>query len=250
MNRIPLLAKHQAPETRPDLKRGSGRDKRHGDFKYCLFTPVHYEAAYAYPLVVWLHPNGSDQEQLLDVMPRLSLRNYLAIAPAGLHLEVDSPGWPREALWSEVERRVLASIEIASSEYHVAPDLVFLAGLRQGGSAALQLGLHHPQRFAGVISLGGGVPVGSSRFADLQAARDLPLLITHGRQAEHYPEPEACQDLRLLHAAGMALAVRQYPGGDQLDDQLLGDMNRWMMELVSPSCTSQSGNRSAGDATC
>jgi phospholipase/carboxylesterase len=183
-------------------------------------------------------------------MPKLSLRNYLAIAPRGLHLEADSPGWPNRTRCSEVERRVLASIEIACSEYHVARDRVFLAGLREGGTAALQLGLHQPQRFAGIVSLGGGAPFGASRFANLYAARNLPLLITHGRQAEHYREEDACQDLRLMHAAGMSLSIRQYPGGDELDQQLLCDMNRWIMELVNPSSVDQPGSPSAGDIAC
>ena len=250
MNRIPLVAKHSLPKPRRGWKRRTGREKPHGDFNYSLFTPVHYEPGYAYPLIVWLHPNGGHQDQLLEVMPDLSLRNYLAIAPRGLHLETKSPGWPERTLWSEVERRVLASIEIACSEYHVARDHVFLAGLREGGSAALQLGLHHPQKFAGVVSLGGGAPFGGSRFTELYAARSLPLLITHGRQAGHYREAEACQDLRQMHAAGMSLSVRQYPGGDELDLQLLGDVNRWMMELVNPSSVDQSGSPSAGDITC
>jgi len=250
MNRIPQLARQQALQPEKDWKCGKGRERPHGDFNYCLFTPVHYEPGYAYPLVVWLHANGGHQEQLLDVMPRLSLRNYLAIAPRGLHLEMDSPGWPSLGLWTEVERRVLASIEIASRNYHVSPDHVFLAGAREGGSAALQLGLHHPQRFAGVVSLGGGVPFGAARFANLYAARDLPLLITHGRQAEQYGEGEACQDLRMLHAAGMALAVRQYPDGNQLDDRLLGDVNRWIMEQLTSQTIRLSESPADGDIAC
>ena len=146
--------------------------------------------------------------------------------------------------------RAHASIEIASRNYHVSPDHVFLAGAREGGSAALQLGLHHPQRFGGVVSLGGGVPFGAARFANLYAARDLPLLITHGRQAQQYGEGEACQDLRMLHAAGMALAVRQYPDGNQLDDRLLGDVNRWIMEQVTSQTIRLSDSPADGDITC
>jgi len=235
MNRIPLLTTPQSSRPRPSgrWEHGNGLGKPHGDVPHCLFTPVHYEAGYAYPLIVWLHPNGCQEDQLLEVMPGLSLRNYVAIAPRGLHLHKNSPGWPERGLWSEVERRVLASIRIAKREYHIDPDKVFLAGMREGGSAALQLGLYHPQRFAGVISLGGGLPLEPGGFSELFAARQLPLLVTHGRQDEHYSEGEACHDLRLLHAAGMALHVRQYPGGNDLDPQLLDDMNCWLMEVVS-----------------
>jgi hypothetical protein len=101
-----------------------------------------------------------------------------------------------------------------------------------------------------VVSLGGGVPFGATRFANLYAARSLPLLITHGRRAGHYGERKACQDLRILHAAGMALAVRQYPDENQLDDQLLGDVNRWIMEQVTDPPMDRRQSPSAGDIAC
>jgi hypothetical protein len=38
--------------------------------------------------------------------------------------------------------------------------------------------------------------------------------------------------LRLLHSAGCTVALRQYPGGDELTTGMLADINRWMMERV------------------
>ena len=54
-----------------------------GDFAHALFAPIHYEPGYAYPLIVWLHGCGGDERQLRQLMPLLSLRNYLAVARAG-----------------------------------------------------------------------------------------------------------------------------------------------------------------------
>jgi phospholipase/carboxylesterase len=38
--------------------------------------------------------------------------------------------------------------------------------------------------------------------------------------------------LRLLHVAGCTVALRQYPGGDNLTSNMLSDLDRWVMELV------------------
>ena len=34
------------------------------DTTNALFAPLHYEAGYAYPLIVWLHGQGSSERQL------------------------------------------------------------------------------------------------------------------------------------------------------------------------------------------
>src|SRR5207249_1092134 len=50
---------------------------------YVLFTPLHYEPNYAYPLIVWLHADGEDEQVLGRIMADVSLRNYVAVAPRG-----------------------------------------------------------------------------------------------------------------------------------------------------------------------
>src|SRR4029077_4586418 len=50
-----------------------------GHSHYSLLAPMHYEANYAYPVVVWLHSDGGDEKQLLRVMPYISVRNYVGI---------------------------------------------------------------------------------------------------------------------------------------------------------------------------
>ena len=48
-----------------------------------LFTPLHYERNYAYPLLIWLHGKGGNEHHLRQVMPKISMRNYAAVAPRG-----------------------------------------------------------------------------------------------------------------------------------------------------------------------
>jgi dienelactone hydrolase len=47
------------------------------------FLPVGYEPNYPYPLLVFLHGHGGNEEQILRLAPRLSRRNYLCIALRG-----------------------------------------------------------------------------------------------------------------------------------------------------------------------
>ena len=56
---------------------------------YILFSPMHYEPGYAYPLLVWLHGAGNNERQLLKIMPLISMRNFAGVAPRGITLPVE-----------------------------------------------------------------------------------------------------------------------------------------------------------------
>jgi hypothetical protein len=63
--------------------------------------------------------------------------------------------------------------------------------------------------------------------------RQLPIFIANGRESTEYPVERTCEELRLFHAAGMAVTLRQYPCGDELTTQMLSDMDEWIMERVT-----------------
>ena len=74
--------------------------------------------------------------------------------------------------------------------------------------------------------------LGDAPLAQLRRIRRLPMLIIQGRQSVEYP-PDVTQDeLRLFHAAGLHVTVRQYPCGDELTTKMLHDMHVWMMEQM------------------
>jgi phospholipase/carboxylesterase len=207
-----------------------------------FFAPLHYEANYAYPLLVWLHGAADDERHLKCVMPHVSTRNYAAVAPRLPKPVLDreargAQSWSRgsaEALLS-VEHRVFHAIDEASARFHIAPRRIVLVGWGRGGSLALRIALLHPEKFAGVASLGGPLPEGGRPFQCLEQARRLPLLIACGRASQGYAEPDVCRDLRLLHTAGISVTLRQYPAGDELTTNMLGDLNHWVMAQVCPS---------------
>lgn len=200
---------------------------------HSLFVPLHYEPNYAYPLVVWLHGPGGDQRQVSRVAPLISLRNYAAVGPCGTSRgELGGFDWSDLEV-DEAERRVFESVEEASSELNIAPRRVFLAGYQTGGTMALRIALRNVERFAGALSVGGPFPTGAAPLRDLHGARRLPLFLANGRDSELYPVDRTCEELRLFHAAGLCVTIRQYPCGDELDSLMLHDMDVWMMEQVT-----------------
>ncbi|MHB8902358.1 MAG: alpha/beta hydrolase [Thermoguttaceae bacterium] len=206
------------------------------DSAHAFFAPLHYEPKYAYPLLVWLHgPGHNDERQLVRIMPLISMRNYAAAAPRGLTgqplLGLD---WPQDPRSIEVAtHRVFRCIGAAQERFHIADRRVFLGGFDAGGTMAFRIALNQPESFAGVLSLGGALPTGHHPFGRLVAARRLPAFLAMGRDSEIYGPEKACDDLRLLHTAGVSVTLRQYPCGHELSAQMLRDVDRWIMEQIT-----------------
>lgn len=208
---------------------------------HSLFVPLHYERKYAYPLLIWLHGPGENEDQLKQVIPDISVRNYVAVAPRGPSTanEDASTGGYRWRQTSDdillAEQRVFGCLESVKRRLHINPTRVFLAGFSSGGSMALRLALSHPCHFAGVISLVGTLPSGKPLLRSLDNARRLSVLLSSACEGLRYSAKRVTHDLRLLHAAGIPVTLRQYPCGDKLNRSMLADVNCWIMEQVHAS---------------
>ena len=206
------------------------------DSSFAFFAPLHYESKYAYPLLVWLHgPGHNDERQLVRIMPLISMRNYAAAAPRGFSCEGSSAlSWPQNPQSIEsATHRVFDCIEAARERFNIASQRIFLGGFDSGGTMAFRIALNHPDSFAGVLSCGGALPQGHHPFGRLVEARRLPAFLAMGRDSEVYGPERACADLRLLHTAGVSVTLRQYPCGHELSEQMLRDVDRWIMEQIS-----------------
>lgn len=251
MNRFHLKVPHvvAAPHKPLHIEQSLLSTSQRRGLQYSIFAPLHYEPNYAYPLIVWLHGPGDDERQLLRVMPLISMRNYLSIGPRGPHaMGNGKPGYQWTASDSDLfaaEQSVFDCLEIMQQKYHVARHRVFLGGYQCGGTTAFRIGLKYPQRFAGILSVGGSFPTTNAPLAYLDDARQLPLFIAQGRDSHLYPVEKTCEELRLFHSAGMHVTLRQYPCGDELNTQMLHDMNVWVMEQVTGQSASEAEDLSS-----
>ncbi len=226
---------------------------RKGQRANLLFTPIHYEPGYAYPLLIWFHGPGSDETELFRIMPQLSLRNYVAAAARGLTPEeMDSDPLLRQRLvgncfsqfqplydWpetddgiEEAENRVVETIEHAKRSCNIADHRVFFAGVNAGGTMALRLGTRHPEWVAGIIAFSSRFPENHHPLQRWTQIRDLPIMMTIGSKNPVFGPNTLSDQLRLFHTAGMSVSIRQYKTAEELTPQMLQDANRWMMDII------------------
>ncbi|MCA9230413.1 MAG: hypothetical protein KDA57_07165 [Planctomycetales bacterium] len=209
---------------------------------HCLFAPIHYEQRYAYPLIVWLHSGVSNEQELREVMPLVSVRNYVAVAPRGTDRVEGIRGaftWNQSPSSIETAMdRVRQCVETAQERFRIHRERIFIAGYAAGGTMAIRLGLEYPDQFAGAISLGGAMPRGSRPLKRIAEARKLPLLLSvspsGSSDLDGYSLDQVMADVRLLHSAGSSLSVRLYPEGDGLTTVMLSDVDNWIMERACP----------------
>ena len=205
----------------------SGRSAAVDRDAMALFSPLHYEPNYAYPLLVWLHGPGESERQIQRIMPLVSMRNYAGVGVRGT-LPVASRGALRGYRWSQqeshigkAEERVLSAVDAAEQRFNISPKRIFVAGFDCGGTTALRVACAHPDRFAGAISFCGEFPQGFAPLARLNEARRLAVLVATGRDSRLYPPEKVCENLRLFFTAGMSINLRQYPVEHELANQML-----------------------------
>ena len=206
-------------------------------FPVRTFLPTGYEPNYAYPLLVFLHGHGGNEEQILRLAPRLSRRNYISIGLRGpQHLGQRSDGSPGYTWGTDgrcdaiIEDYVLRAVEETRRNYHVHSERIYLAGICEGAALAYRLGLAFPEKFAGVISLNGGLPTRGSLFLRLPDIRSLRMFIGHGIANAVMPLTSARSDFRLLYTAGLDVRLHTYPTTHRLHPDMLRDINRWIIE--------------------
>jgi phospholipase/carboxylesterase len=201
-----------------------------------LFAPIHYEPGYAYPLVVWLHGEGSNERELWQVMPKVSVRNYVGASARGVVVSRETAAgytWRQSAEDVEAAEETVADcIEQAQRRRNIHPDRIFLAGRGVGGTMAVRLAMQFSLPLAGVISLGGALPRGNCPLARVNQARQMPLLLMASRGSSAYGPQQVADDLRLLHAAGCQVTIREYLCGDDLYTDMFSDIDSWVMERV------------------
>ncbi len=131
-----------------------------GDFEYLVQLPPEYDPYRQYPCIVTLNGAGNTPEQQIawwagdyhaDFGMRLgqaSRQGYVVIAPKW------SKPHQREYEFSAREHAaVLYTLRDAFRRFSIDTDRVFLSGHSMGGDAAWDLGLAHPDLWAGVIPI-------------------------------------------------------------------------------------------------
>jgi phospholipase/carboxylesterase len=204
------------------------------------FLPTGYEPNYPYPLLVFFHGHGGNHEQIMRLAPRLSRQNFICIGLRGpdplgpRHDGEPGFGWGSGMVNETLlEEYVFRAVEQTRRSYHVHSERIYLAGFCEGAALAYRIGLSHPDKFAGIISLNGTMPRVAGPLFRMNEVRSLRVLIGHGIANAVVPLVLARNDFRLLYTAGVDVQMLTYPTNFRLHPHMLRDINRWIIDGIN-----------------
>jgi phospholipase/carboxylesterase len=181
--------------------------------------------------VIWLHGLGADGHDFEPIVPELGLAATPAVRfvfPHAPMRAVTINGGAVMRAWYDIVslegvrreddagvRASQASVEalIARETSRGIPAArLVLAGFSQGGAIALQTGLRHAERLAGIMALSTYLPLASTLAAEGSAAnRDVPIFMAHGRHDSLIPIERATISRETLRKAGYNVEWQDYP---------------------------------------
>jgi phospholipase/carboxylesterase len=202
--------------------------------------------------VIWMHGLGADGHDFEPIVPELGLPDSLPVrfvfphAPmrpvtinAGMVMrawyDVGGQGGTRREDEQGVrasQRAIEALIEREKKRGLTAGEIV-LAGFSQGGAMALQTGLRHPERLAGLLALSSFLPLPDTLAAEASPAnRDVPIFMAHGTHDPLIPVSRARDSRDRLLAPGYRVQWREYPMAHAVCAEEIADLSAWLRRIL------------------
>ena len=200
--------------------------------------------------VIWLHGLGADGHDFEPIVPELGL-------PAAPTLRFVFPHAPLQAVtinggavmraWYDVTgdgRQDAAGVRASQARVEaliarerardIAARSIVLAGFSQGGAVALQTGLRHPERLAGILALSAYLPLPDTLAHEAsEANRGVPIFMGHGTEDPLIPLSWATRSRDHLVALGYAIEWREYQMPHSVCAEEIEDVGRWLSGILS-----------------
>jgi phospholipase/carboxylesterase len=202
--------------------------------------------------VVWMHGLGADGYDFVDIVPALRLSAlptrfvfpHAPTRPVTINGGMVMRAWydvrgdagvrrEDEAGVRESQRQIEALIAREKSRGIPAGRIV-LAGFSQGGAMALQTGLRHPERIAGIMALSCFLPLTDKVAAEAAAVnRDAPIFMAHGTQDPLIPLTRARHAHDLLTGLGYRIEWHEYPIPHSVSPGEIRDISAWLQRILA-----------------
>jgi phospholipase/carboxylesterase len=203
--------------------------------------------------VIWLHGLGADGNDFVPVVDELGLPPRLAVRFIFPHAPMQpvtiNGGFVMRA-WYDVlnqdmsfredeagVRRSQQEIEkliTKEKDRGIGASRIVLAGFSQGGAIAMQTGLRHSERLAGIMALSSYLPLASTLAAEASAAnRNVPIFMAHGTADPLIPLPLASLSREHLKQHGYQVEWHQYLMPHSVCQEEIRDIGQWLQHVLT-----------------
>ena len=205
--------------------------------------------------VIWLHGLGADGNDFVPIVRELDLTGCPAIRfifPHAPTMPVTiNNGYVMRA-WYDilgadlVKREDEAGLRKSQSAIEqlidqqkslgIPAERIVLAGFSQGCAMALQTGLRHAEKLAGLLCLSGYVPLYTAVTNERHSANQAtPIFLAHGQSDPVIPLNRAEQSRDLLLALNYSVEWHEYPMQHSVCPEEIDDIGRWLRRVLTES---------------
>ena len=202
--------------------------------------------------IIWLHGLGADGHDFEPIVPALSLPSGLRARFVFPHAPVQSvtinyghvmPAWydvygdgRQDADGIRVSQGRIEALIARERARGVSTRRIVLAGFSQGGAIALQTGLRHPERLAGILALSTYLPLAETLGAEANPAnRDVPIFMAHGTEDPVIPLQRAAISRDQLRKLGHQVEWHEYPMPHAVCPEEIADVGAWLGRVLAPA---------------
>lgn len=200
---------------------------------YYVQLPPAYDPLRRYPTVVTLHGGNTSPQLQIDWWAGSPNEEGVRLGQAGRYgAIVIAPAWAKEhqkdyEFTAREHAAVLNSLRDACRRFSIDTDRVYLSGHSMGGDAAWDLGLSHPDLWAGVIPIVGRSEKYCSRY--WENGRHVPFYVVCGEMDGDAMAHNALDLDRYFRKSGFNVTVAEFlgRGHEHFSDEILALFD-WM----------------------
>lgn len=213
-------------------------------YPYAVYVPRDWTPKQRWPVILFLHgagERGSDGRRQMQIGVASAIRS----GPERIPAIVVFPQAPDGQRWIGAPAdAAMAALREAVREFHGDRSRIYLTGLSLGGFGTWHLALAHPDTFAAIVPVCGGIVPHGSATSVLQSPltasasdpyaltaerlRHIPIRIFHGADDTVILPSESRTMFAALRAAGADVQYTEYEGvGHNAWDRAYGDAQLW-----------------------
>lgn len=201
--------------------------------------------------VIWMHGLGADGHDFVPVvgqlkLPPVGIRFVFPHAPmmpvtinggfvmrAWYDITVENLGLKEDAHGLHASQSAIEKLVRREVQRGIPTSRIVLAGFSQGGAMALQTGLRHDKKLAGILVLSGYLPLQSVFEKERNPANGLTSIFQgHGTLDPVVPMALAIASRAKLTQLGYTVEWHEYPMMHSVCEEELADIGEWFGKVL------------------
>jgi phospholipase/carboxylesterase len=200
--------------------------------------------------IIWMHGLGADGNDFAPLADEIDLPVAVRyIFPHAPMMPVSINGGYVMRAWYDISdtairredesgvrasQRLVEDLLAREKSRGIGASRIVLAGFSQGGAIALQAGLRHGERLAGIMALSTYVPLADQLATEAHPAnRAVPIFMAHGTADPMIAFARAQASRDLLQQLGYAVEWHEYRMQHAVCPQEIADIGAWLGRVLA-----------------